>query len=109
MFFKEHCRRCKEILGDEYQEIHHWLDEFAWQYKIGHRKLRHHRAGIKLVRKCWGNSAAKAAKLHILDDIREIENEGADEYSIPDDRDDYVRRKYAGWSMEPLDDDERIS
>lgn len=74
MFYREHCKRCKEKLGDEFGYVHKWMDEYALQYPVKlfddyHRMFRHHQEGIDEVRKMLGNNAAEAAKLHIIDDI----------------------------------------
>ena len=49
MTLKEHCAECLRILGNEYREVHVWLDEFAGHptYNMRHRRLRLHEAGIK--------------------------------------------------------------
>jgi hypothetical protein len=69
----EHKKDCKERLGEAFEEVHLWLDEFAKKYPPHifddqHRKYRHHKAGIEEVRKMWGDKAAKAAELHIVRD-----------------------------------------
>ena len=72
-----HCKECREKLGKDWDVVHHWLDEFAKAQFAGgmaiHRVHRHHQAGVEEVRKKWGEQAAEAAKLHILDDFKELE------------------------------------
>lgn len=87
MWFKEHCKRCLDVLGKEFSEVHLWLDALANkpQHDRGgwmtlesprgggplnpyHRRYRHNAEGIEHVRQRWGDEAAEAAKLHILDD-----------------------------------------
>jgi hypothetical protein len=96
MNYKEHCRRSVDILGEECREVHWWLDEFACdengRLDDTHRRKRHHKAGIKQVGRMWGDQAAEAARLHILDDLREG-GEGFDA-EIADDEEDYVRKGY---------------
>lgn len=109
MWFKEHCRRCKEELGDEFQEVNRWLDELAhvptrhmepWEideiYQQGrgplnpyHRKTRHNVKGIEYVLSQWGPDAAEAAVLHIMDDLHLTKRE-----DIPLDEKDYIRKGF---------------
>jgi hypothetical protein len=61
-------------LGEEYEEVHLWLDELArcfpvWAHGPYHRGFRHNREGVEEVRKRWGNGAARAAELHIIMDM----------------------------------------
>jgi DNA-binding GntR family transcriptional regulator len=96
MEFNEHCMRCRKRFGEDFDYVHLWLDEFygSDQYKTKHRKLRHHKKGIEEVRQRWGDRAAEAAKLHIIDDLQAIEDKKADESWIADNEADYVRRGY---------------
>jgi hypothetical protein len=66
--FKEHCQDCMKELGDEYQYVHHWLDEYFHLLGGHHRKIRHHVEGVEEARKLWGDRAAKAAEIHIKKD-----------------------------------------
>lgn len=68
-----HCNDCLQILGNEYKEIHEWLDEYTkkWNpfiYLERHRKYRHHSSAIEYIEKKYGYYAAQAAKLHIIRD-----------------------------------------
>ena len=61
-------------LGEEYREVHEWLDELARTFPVHlygeyHRGFRHNKKGIEQVREMWGNGAARAAELHILTDM----------------------------------------
>jgi hypothetical protein len=56
--------------------------------------LWHHHEGIERVRELWGDEAAEAAKLHIIDDLKVGETEEADETFIARDEADYVKRGY---------------
>lgn len=96
MTFEGHCKRCREVLGESFEEVHQWLDEFHGKplYGTRHRKLRHHWEGIEKVREIFGNLAVEAAKLHILDDLRTGEDENADESFIARNEQDYVSRGY---------------
>lgn len=72
--YKEHVRDCELQLGNGWKEVHDWLDEYAkiyWPWK-GHRVHRHHLEGIEEVRAKWGDEAAYAAELHIVEDEGKI-------------------------------------
>ena len=96
MTFKEHCTRCKNILGNEFDYVHKWLDEFHGtpKYKTRHRKVRHHLKGIEDVRDMWGDDAAEAATLHIVDDLKVGEDISADESWIAKNEKHYVELGY---------------
>jgi hypothetical protein len=68
MTFEQHCQHCQEVLGERFEYVHLWLDEFWVSMGPRHRKMRHNNDGIKEVYKKWGEAAAKAAELHIRDD-----------------------------------------
>ena len=68
-----HCADCLRILGNEFKEVHEWLDEYAREYNPHvhleyHRKFRHHDKGIKKIGEEMGFYAERAAKLHIIRD-----------------------------------------
>jgi len=72
--WKEHAKDCQDQLGNPWYVVHHWLDKFAgiyWPAKI-HRIHRHHKEGVDEVRKMWGDEAAEAAEIHILNDEGDI-------------------------------------
>ena len=77
--FEEHCEDCRKKLGQPFEEVHRWLDAEAVYCggALSHRDRRHHLDGVEIVRKRWGDEAAKAAILHILLDWRYLflENE----------------------------------
>ena len=68
--WKEHCKDCEEMLGDRWEVVHHWLDEYAKTYwpSMVHRVHRHHREGVHEIREKWGDEAAEAAEIHIIKD-----------------------------------------
>lgn len=70
--FEYHCEECRKKLGEPFEYVHRWLDEFFGDPRYGtrHRHLRHHKKGIEEVRKKWGDRAAKAAELHIRSDLK---------------------------------------
>jgi hypothetical protein len=62
------------ILGEEFEEVHRWLDEFAKKYPPPlfseyHRKFRHNDAGVKEINETFGAKAADAAKIHLIRDV----------------------------------------
>jgi len=69
MYYPEHCKRSKEKFGKPWYAVHRWLDEFAKQDLINHRRARHHKEGIKEIEKMWGREAANVAEQHIIDDM----------------------------------------
>jgi hypothetical protein len=95
MKHEDHCKRCEEILGKPFKEVHLWLDELFHMKIFGpwHRCVRHNWEGIAQVKAMWGDEAAEAAKIHIMDDLR---SEGGmiSESDIAKDQDDYKRRGY---------------
>ncbi len=89
--FEQHRADAIAFCGKPYDEVHHWLDEFAGQppYGMKHRKKRHHLAGIEDVRARWGDDAAAVARLHIVADLK---TDGWTERDpFPSDEADYVR------------------
>ena len=86
-----HCHESMQLFGKRYEEVHIWLDEFAASEKYGfrHRKVRHHEAGIAEVCRLFGPEAGKAAKQHIISDLKTEGWTPGD--SFPKNEDDYVR------------------
>ena len=76
---KEHCRKCKQDLGEEFDDVHRWLDGYASKWvegvhyiDVNHRRKRHHDDGVEEVRKLFGEKAAMAAKHHIIMDFGRV-------------------------------------
>lgn len=69
----EHCARSIEMFGNEFREVHEWLDEFAGKPPHGmrHRHLRHHMEGVRRVSELFGVQAAEAAIFHIIYDLEQ--------------------------------------
>jgi DNA-binding GntR family transcriptional regulator len=67
--FKQHCDASRSLFGEEFQDVHLWLDAFFRAYGPKHRQFRHHKEGIEEVRAKWGDRAAEAAELHITMDL----------------------------------------
>ena len=66
--FEEHCADCRRELGEDFEQVHIWLDELFKVLGPKHRSARHHTGGVEQVRKIWGDRAAKAAEIHIRRD-----------------------------------------
>lgn len=70
----QHKQDCVKELGESFEEVHLWLDEYSEKLPVNifqdqHRKHRHHKGGIEKVREMWGDQAARAAEIHILRDM----------------------------------------
>ena len=68
---EQHCQDCKEQLGEEFREVHIWLDEFFAQMpgNYRHRSFRHNTVGVSEAFAKWGVKGAKAAEIHIHRDF----------------------------------------
>lgn len=73
MKLEDHIRESVELFGKPFEEVHRWLDELAGQPGIGmgHRKYRHHEAGLTEVERLFGMEAVEAARQHIVSDLKE--------------------------------------
>ena len=72
-------------------DVHLYLDALAGSPECGmrHRRKRHHLAVLEKVRKIFGDDAVKAARQHIISDLK---MEGWTENDpFPKDEEDYVR------------------
>jgi hypothetical protein len=89
--FDKHCEESLRLFGKPYDEIHNWLDEFQGtpEYKMRHRRKRHHEAGIRQVIELFGEEAGKVARQHIISDLKEEGWTGKDHF--PKDEEDYVK------------------
>ena len=89
--FIEHCDESLRLFGKLFAEVHRWLDEFAGSegYGMRHRKVRHHEKGIQEAAALFGEEAGKAARQHIITDLKQ---DGWTEHDhFPQDEADYVR------------------
>lgn len=61
--FEQHCRETHIILGNRFETVPRWLDEFflSPQYGTRHRRLRHHEAGIHEAARLFGPEAGEHA------------------------------------------------
>jgi hypothetical protein len=68
----QHNKDCSRFLGESFEDVNKWIDEYFSLYGPTHRKFRHHREGIEEARELFGERAATAAAIHILRDCRHI-------------------------------------
>lgn len=71
--FMEHVEDCELLLGDGWHKVHKWLDAYVKEYPIKkyneyHRRFRHHKQGVRKIRKMWGFEAEQAAIIHLVRD-----------------------------------------
>jgi hypothetical protein len=88
--FEAHCDESSIRFGQAFEEVHRWLDEFQGtpKYRMRHRRVRHHEAGIREATALFGELAGEVARQHIIDDLKEegwTEND-----SFPRDEQHYV-------------------
>jgi hypothetical protein len=71
--FEDHCQESIRLFGDPYEEVHRWLDEFQGteRYRMRHRRVRHHEAGIREAVKLFGEQAGAVTRQHIISDLKE--------------------------------------
>lgn len=89
--FADHCRESIEKFGSPHEAVHLWLDEFQGteRYRMRHRRVRHHEAGIREAVRLFGEAAGPVARQHIVSDLKE---EGWTERDrFPRDEADYVK------------------
>ncbi len=68
----QHNDDCLKFLGEPFEGVNRWVDEYFAQYGPTHRRFRHHREGIEEARALFGDRGATAAAIHILRDCRHI-------------------------------------
>jgi len=85
---KQHCDDCKKYLGESFEQVHKWLDEFASPVRgyvnINHRRYRHHLEALEEVRELFGDGAVEAAKRHIIMDFNTIPTKKEVEEQFPE-------------------------
>jgi len=101
--WKEHAEDCEKMLGNRWDVVHHWLDEYAkiyWPSCI-HRVHRHHKEGIEEARVKWGDEAAEAAEIHIRKDEGDVLSKEAIEqkYNVKWQTENELKKKAEKWSF----------
>lgn len=69
MHHEQHAKHSLRIFGRRADEVHIFLDQYWAKYRISHRRLLHHRLGVRLVVEKFGKAAWGPAELHIVDDL----------------------------------------
>jgi hypothetical protein len=71
--FEAHCHESSIRFGQAFEEVHRWLDAFQGtpKYRMRHRRVRHHEAGIREATALFGELAGEAARQHIVADLKE--------------------------------------
>ena len=70
MDLEEHERECMKELGEPWTHVHVFMDRYAKEYRgFVHRRLLHHRLGIELAVRAFGEEARMAATLHVQQDL----------------------------------------
>jgi hypothetical protein len=67
-YFEQHCKDCMDQLGEPFENVNLWLDEYYAKFGSSHREIRHNELGVEKVRDMWGDKAALAAEIHIKRD-----------------------------------------
>ena len=72
MKLEAHEKESLALFGKPYTEVHLWLDAFQGteKYRMRHRRVRHHIAGIREAERLFGPEGAKAARQHIISDLK---------------------------------------
>ena len=67
----QHCLDCKNILGEEFRDVHIWLDEMHHfnPGDVKHRCYRHNKQALEIVKEKFGDKSVKAAMIHIIRDF----------------------------------------
>ena len=89
--FEKHCDESVRLFSQPFEQVHRWLDEFQGtpKYRMRHRRVRHHEAGIRQAIELFGELAGQAARQHIISDLKEEGWTETDQF--PQDEADYMR------------------
>ena len=89
-----HYQKSTQLFGDLYEAVHRWLGEFQGteRYRMRHRRVRYHEAGIREAVKLFGGQAEAVARQHIISNLKE---EGWTERDpFPQNEAHYVKMEY---------------
>jgi hypothetical protein len=69
----KHMADCKKFLGEDFKEIHEFLDQEAsifnpMFFDDYHRTFLHNSYGVRLIKDKWGDSGYRASVLHLTRD-----------------------------------------
>ena len=84
MLIAQHADACHKQFGNTFHDVHVFLDQFADEFPgFAHRRLLHHRLGVELIVKKFGDTARPAAELHIRQDTDGVVPEDWSDYGEP--------------------------
>jgi len=74
---EEHMKDCYELLGDTWEEVHRFLDQYAGIFPVMvfeeyHRSFLHNKYGLEIIGAMWGPQAKAAAVIHLVRDYSEM-------------------------------------
>ena len=67
---KLHCKFSKKRTGDNYEDLHKWMDEPQKVLGIDHRRVRHDLSYIPNVKEKFGDEAVSEFLMHISADYK---------------------------------------
>jgi hypothetical protein len=63
---EEHEKACMEKFGESFAEVHAFLDQYYAQFPgTNHRRLLHHKRGVELVVRKFGEAARGPTEQHV--------------------------------------------
>ena len=65
-----HCKNSKERTGEEFRELHEWMDDPQKELGVNHRTLRHDLSYISEVKKKFGIKGVREFLRHIAEDYK---------------------------------------
>jgi len=68
-----HQADCLALLGDQFDHVHEWLDQYADVFHIRkfqdyHRSFLHNSYGLEIIGARWGGKAYEAGRIHLARD-----------------------------------------
>ena len=71
-----HCKDCKRLLGEHFNDVHMWIDKIAGVFPIQlfqdyHRTFRHNTYGLEVAGALFGPKGKLAAKIHLVRDCED--------------------------------------
>jgi len=82
-WIKAHCADCENLLGNDYRDVHEFLDQYAKIFDVSifteyHRSFLHNRAGLAAIISRWGLEAGIAGIIHLSRDYHELRMDDKD-------------------------------
>jgi hypothetical protein len=69
MRHEDHCEKSMHLFGEDGAIFHKWIDQYAAVIGWNHRAILHHREGIEIGIRLFGEIARKHLEQHIKDDF----------------------------------------